>query len=195
MTTPVNYKSPMGLNIITARIEPSATMGEGSIVWHFSVILQDVRIGKNVSIGSRCEIGRGSYVGDNTRIGSGTFLPPNSIIGPNVFIGPNVTFTDDKHPYIHQAGDAPYTAEPPRVEEGASIGAGAVILPGVTIGKDARIAAGSVVTKDVVEYSMVKGLPARPRKMPVAWEPKSWTEQQSEKRRVEEAAHVARAAS
>lgn len=148
------------------------------MIWHFSVVLADVKIGQNVSIGSRCEIGRGSVIGDGTRIGSGTFLPPNSAIGQNVFIGPNVTFTDDRHPRIHEAGDEPYHAEPPRIEEGAAIGAGAVILPGVRIGKHARVAAGAIVTKDVIEYSMVRGPRARVHTMPREWEHPSWAASQ-----------------
>jgi acetyltransferase-like isoleucine patch superfamily enzyme len=164
----------MGHKLIKAYIDPSAKIGDGTIIWHFAVVLQDVKLGANVSIGSRCEIGRGSVIGENTRIGSGTFLPPNSMVGPNVFIGPNVTCTDDRHPVIHQPGDAPYTAEPPVIEEGAAIGAGAVLLPGVRIGKHARVAAGAIVTRDVIEYGMVMGKAARPRTMPREWEHPSW---------------------
>lgn len=170
----LNDRPLMGSKMIRAFIDQSARMGEGAIVWHFSVVLADVVIGDRVSIGSRCEIGRGSAIGDGTRIGSGTFLPPNSEIGKNVFIGPNVTFTDDRHPRIHEEGDAPYHPEPPRVEEGAAIGAGAVILPGVRIGKHARVAAGAIVTKDVIEYGMVRGQAAKPRTMPRQWEHPSW---------------------
>lgn len=165
----VNYKTTH--RIIDARIDPSAIIGDGSIVWHFAIVLQSVRIGKDVSIGGRCEIGRGSLIGDRTRIGSGTFLPPNSIIGEAVFIGPNVTFTDDKHPRVPDADDPPYDAQPPIVGNGASIGAGAVILPGVIIGAGARVAAGSVVTANVPPRVMVLGSPAKERPMPVSWQP------------------------
>ena len=183
-TQSVNYKGPMGMRIIKAFIDASATWGANTVIWHFARILQDVRLGDNVSIGGGTEIGRGSIVGDGTRIGANCFLPPNSVIGKNVFIGPGVIFTDDKYPYIHDASDPPYEALPPRVMDGAVIGAGAKIGPGVTIETDARVAMGAVVTNDVVEYSMVKSpIAARQRPMPAEWEPKSWTEIQSEKLR------------
>jgi UDP-2-acetamido-3-amino-2,3-dideoxy-glucuronate N-acetyltransferase len=182
-TQSLNYKGPMGMRIIKAFIDATATWGENTVIWHFARILQDVRLGDNVSIGGGTEIGRGSIIGDGTRIGANCFLPPNTIVGNNVFIGPGVVMCDDKYPYVHEEGDAPYTPLPPRIEDGAVIGAHVTIGPDVTIGKDARIAMHSCVTKEVVEYSMVKGTPARPRPMPVQWEPKSWTEQQSEKLR------------
>lgn len=116
-----------------------------------------VEIEEEVNIGARCEIGRGSKIGKRTRIGCGTFLPSNSIIEEDVFIGPNVTFTDDKYP---KANNVNYKAEPPIVKKGASIGAGSVILPGVTIGENSIIGAGSIVTKDVPPNSIVRCLPA-----------------------------------
>ena len=91
------------------------------------------------------------------------FLPSDSQIGCNVFIGPGVTFTDDRPPVVSLAAPSQYHAEPPIVEDFASIGAGAVILPGVRIGARARIGAGAVVTKDVPAETHVRGEPARMR--------------------------------
>lgn len=147
-------------------IDPSVTMGEGTRVWHYSCVLADVRLGAFVNIGSGCEIGRGSTIGDRSRIGAHVFLPPNSTVGADVFLGPNVTCTDDRHP---RAGNADYIAEPPIIEDGASIGAGAVLLPGVRIGAHARVAAGAIVTRDVPAHGHVVGMPARERAMPVQW--------------------------
>ena len=169
MPSYVNYKRPAGHLIIVAEIDATATWGEGTVIWHYSIILQEVRIGNHCSIGSRCEIGRGSRIGDYSRIGSGTFLPPNSVIGEYVFIGPNCTFTDDKTPRVPRANSAPYTPMPPVVEDGAAIGAGCVILPGMRIGRGARVAAGTVVTRDVEPGTMVCGEPGRVRDMPPAW--------------------------
>lgn len=169
MTDYLNAKKVPGFRLIEAHIDPSAILGTQSIVWHYSVVLADVRIGDHVSIGSRCEIGRGSVIGDYSRIGSGVFLPPNSIVGERVFVGPNVTCTDDRHPRVPVAGDPPYVALPPIIKDDVAIGAGAVILPGVTIGRGARIAAGAVVTDDVPPFTMVVGLPARVRAMPESW--------------------------
>lgn len=140
-------------------IDETATIGEGSTVWHYSVILANVVIGKDCNIGSRVEIGRGSTIGNRVRISSGVFLPSNSIIEDEVFIAPNCTFTDDRHP---RAGNTQiYHAEPPYLERGCSIGAGSVILPGVRIGAGAMIGAGSVVTHDVPAHAHVRGEPAR----------------------------------
>lgn len=150
-------------------IDSSAHIGIGSVVWHFARVLQDVFIGVNCSIGSGTEIGRGSKIGDQSRIGANCFLPPDSIIGVSVFIGPGVVFTDDRFPRVHFPTDPPYEALPPFVDDYASIGAGAVILPGIRIGKYARVAAGAVVTKDVPAGAMVKGEAARLRDMPGAW--------------------------
>ncbi len=139
-------------------IDPSARVADTAKVWHFAVILAGVRVGEDASIGSHSEVGRGSVVGERTRIGKGVFLPPNSNVGDDVFIGPGTVFTDDKYP---RAGNKDYNAQPPQIEDGASIGAGCVILPGIRIGKRAVIGAGSVVTSDVAAFTMVYGEPAR----------------------------------
>jgi UDP-2-acetamido-3-amino-2,3-dideoxy-glucuronate N-acetyltransferase len=172
VTTPerLNYKKAMGWAIIPTDIHPTATWGDGTMIWAYTIVLAEVRIGRDCNIGGRCEIGRGTKIGDRSRIGSGTFLPPNTIVGESVFIGPNVTCCDDRLPRVPQAGDPPYVAEPPIIEDFAVIGAGAVLLPGVRIGRGARVAAGAIVTKDVPENAMVRGLPARFRTMPDEWQ-------------------------
>lgn len=152
-------------------IEPSARIGEGSKVWHFAVILQDVEIGQDCSVGSGCEIGRGTVIGDRSRIGAHVFLPPHSLIGSNVFIGPGVHFADDRYPKVPMPGDAPYKAEPPVVEDDAVIGLGCVILPGVHIGRGAMIGAGAVVTRSVGPGEHVRGEPARTRTFSAATAP------------------------
>ena len=140
-------------------VDKTAEIGLNVTIWHFAVVLADVKIGANVSIGSRTEIGKGSVIGPNTRISSGVFLPSNSVIGRDCFIAPNVTFTDDRYP---RAGFTDsYLAEPPILEDGCSVGAGSVVLPGVRIGAGAMIGAGSVVTKDVPPKGHVRGEPAR----------------------------------
>jgi acetyltransferase-like isoleucine patch superfamily enzyme len=92
------------------------------------------------------------------RIQHGAFLPNRARIGDRVFIGPNATFTDDRYPEVNNPR---YKAEPPIVEDDVAIGAGAVILPGVRIGRGALIGAGAVVTKDVPPSAVVVGNPAR----------------------------------
>lgn len=146
---------------IHCRIEPSAKVHPTARVWHYAVILQDVVIGEDVSIGSHCEIGRGSIIGARSRIGSGTFLPPNTVVGEDTFIGPQVAMSDDRFPVIRHFLAEPYKAEPPVIGNGVSIGLGAVLLPGVTIGDGARVAAGAIVTRDVPTGQMIRGEPAR----------------------------------
>ena len=154
-------------------IDMTARVPESSPVWHYARVLANVVIGENCSIGGGTEIGRGSVIGEKTRIGANCFLPPNSAVGSHVFIGPNVTFTDDRFPKIHDMANSPYHAEPPVVGDHANIGAAAVILPGVKIGKGANIAAGAVVTGDVPDGVSVIGIPARPFVTPPRWMPRS----------------------
>lgn len=147
-------------------IDRSATVGNGSKIWHFARILGGVVIGRDCSVGGGTEVGRGSYIGDRTRIGANCFLPPNTKIGERVFVAPGVTMCDDKFPKVPAPSDPPYNAQPPVIGSYASVGAGAVILPGVKVGEYARIAAGAVVTRDVRAHSVVVGVPAREWDMP-----------------------------
>lgn len=142
-------------------IDESAQIGARTVVWHFAVIQADVRIGHDCSVGSGSEIGRGSIIGNYSRISAHVFLPANSVIEERVFIGPGCVFTDDRHP--RAGNNQTYLAEPPYIESGASIGAGAVILPGIHIGAGAMIGAGAVVTRDVAPHEHVRGEPARVR--------------------------------
>lgn len=139
-------------------IDPSAKIGKGTKVWHFAVILADVVIGENCSVGSGTEIGKGSIIGNNSRIGSNVFLPPNSSVGNNVFIGPCVTCTDDKYPEVNNAS---YHAQPPVIRDGASVGAGVVLLPGIRIGANAMVGAGSVISQNVLANEVIRGERAR----------------------------------
>jgi acetyltransferase-like isoleucine patch superfamily enzyme len=136
----------------------TAFIGERSIVWFFSQVGDGVVIGEDCVIGSNCYIGFKSRIGSRVHINHGSFLPNRSIIRDDVFIGPNVTFCDDKYP---RSGNKSYNAEPPTVEKGVSVGAGAIILPGVVLGEKCMIGAGAVVTEDVAPGMVVVGMPAR----------------------------------
>ena len=146
-------------------IDPTAKVHQTSAVWHGARILGGVVIGHNCSIGGGTEIGRGSRIGNYSRIGANCFLPPNSVVGNEVFIGPSVSMADDRHPRIHVAGDAPYTPEPPVIEDGAIIGLGAVLLPGVHIGARAVVGAGAIVCRDVPPGGHVRSEPARTKSL------------------------------
>ena len=121
-------------------------LGIGTKVWQYATICDGVTTGENCVIGSGCWIGKNVKMGNNVRIQHGAFIPNDTRIGHNVFIGPNVTMTDDKYPMVNNAS---YDRRPPVIEDNVSIGAGAVILPGVKIWRGAMIGAGAVVTKEV----------------------------------------------
>ncbi len=142
----------------TVMVSSSVVFGENCTVWQYATICDEAKLGEGVVVGSTAWIGRGTYIGDFTRIQHGAFIPNNTVIGRSVFIGPNVSLTDDKKP---KAGRF-YRPEPPILEDDCSIGAGAVILPGVRIGRGALVGAGAVVTQDVGPFTIVKGCPARP---------------------------------
>jgi UDP-2-acetamido-3-amino-2,3-dideoxy-glucuronate N-acetyltransferase len=148
---------------IINEISRLAKVGQTTKVWHFTVILADVVIGEGCNIGSHVEIGRGSVIGDGCRIGKGVFLPPNAKLGNNVFIGPGAIFCDDKFPRVNNPD---YNAQPPTIEDGASVGAGAVVLPGIRIGAGALVGAGAIVTKNVPAGAIVRGEPAREHMWP-----------------------------
>jgi acetyltransferase-like isoleucine patch superfamily enzyme len=144
-----------------ATIHDTAILQEGVrlignvTVWSNAVIGKLTVIDDGCVIGSNVYIGRDSRLGKNCHLQHGVFLPNGSILGDDVFIGPNATFTDDRYPY---SGNDHYKAEPPELKDGCSIGAGATVLPGVTIGMRAMVAAGCVVTKDVPAYAIVMGV-------------------------------------
>lgn len=133
-------------------------IGDGTRVWQFVVILPGARIGSLCNICANVLIEGDVVVGDRVTIKSGVQLWDGLRVGDGVFIGPNVTFTNDRFPRsgVRLSGFCQTI-----IEEGASIGGGAVILPGIRIGRGAMIGAGSVVTKNVDPNSLVIGNPAR----------------------------------
>lgn len=137
-------------------IHPSVIMGKGTVVWSFVIILENTTIGNDCVVGSHTFIGRNCTIGNRVRIQDKVFIPNGVVVEDNVFIGPGVVMTDDLYP----KSLTPYIAMPPVIKACCSIGAGAVILPGVTIGEYSTVGAGAVVTKDVPPYKTVKGVPA-----------------------------------
>jgi UDP-2-acetamido-3-amino-2,3-dideoxy-glucuronate N-acetyltransferase len=134
-------------------------IGEGTIVRDF-VNLYGCRIGKDCKVAAFVEVQRGVTIGDRCKIEAFAFIPSGVTIEDEVFIGPHATFTNDLHP--HAVGD--WSITPTMVRRGASIGANATIVCGVTIGEGATVGAGAVVTKDVPPGESVVGNPARPIK-------------------------------
>ena len=143
----------------TAIIEDRCTLGAGVKVWHHSQLRTGCQIGEGVSIGKSCFIDSEVSIGPHSRIQNGVSVYAGVDICSWVFIGPNVTFTNDLLP---RAGRIKWTRVATHIENGASIGAGAVILCGVRIGTFSMIGAGSTVTKDVKPFTLNYGSPARP---------------------------------
>ena len=136
-----------------------AKIGEDTNIWHFVHIRNGAEIGKNCNIGKGVYIDSDVKIGDNCKIQNFATIYKGVTIGNNVFIGPHVCFTNDIYPrsFIWNEEKIVKTI----VKDGASIGANATIIAGITIGKYAMIGAGSVVTKDVADFSLVLGNPAK----------------------------------
>ncbi len=134
---------------------------EGTTIWQFCIVLPKAEIGGNCNINAHCLIENNVIIGDNVTLKCGVYLWDGIRIEDNVFIGPNVTFTNDKYPRSKQY---PERFDNTVVKKGASIGANSTILGGVTIGENAMIGAGSVVTKDVPANTLWFGNPAKRQK-------------------------------
>ena len=127
-------------------------------IWQFCVIFPKCKIGKNCNICAHCLIENEAIIGNNVTIKSGVYLWDGIQIEDDVFIGSNVTFTNDVYP---RSKNKEWTMQKAKVCKGASIGANVTILPGITIGKNALIGAGSVVTTDIPANTIWVGNPAR----------------------------------
>ena len=136
----------------------SPHIGEGTRVWQFAVILQNARIGRDCNICAHTLIENDVQIGDSVTVKSGVYIWDGTTIEDRVFIGPCVAFTNDKMP---RSKVYPQQFSKILIKQNASIGANATLLPGVTIGQFAMVGAGSVVTRDVPDYAVVVGNPAR----------------------------------
>lgn len=133
-------------------------IGEGTRIWQFAVILDGAQIGRDCNICSHCFIESDVLIGDRVTIKNGVQIWDGLRVSDDVFIGPNVSFTNDRFPRSKQYPEKYLLTT---INSGASIGAGAVILPGIEIGSKAMVAAGAVVTKSIPPNSIVVGNPAK----------------------------------
>ncbi len=135
-----------------------SNLGAGVHVGHGALVREGNVVGAASSIGSGAHLEPGNEIGTRSRVHSGSFLA-SAFVGDDVFIGPRVVFTDDLHPPCPRYDDCKQGA---RVEDAASVGAAAVLLPGVVVGAGALVGAGAVVTTSVPPGDVVAGNPARP---------------------------------
>jgi acetyltransferase-like isoleucine patch superfamily enzyme len=135
----------------------TSEIGAGTRIWAFAHVMAGARIGGDCNICDHTFVESGVTLGDRVTIKSGVYLWEGITIHDDVFLGPQATFTNDRFPRSRQ----PFHCEGIVVRARASIGAGAVILPGVTVGEGAMVGAGAVVVKDVPARSVVVGNPAR----------------------------------
>lgn len=134
------------------------TIGADTKIWQFVVVLKGATIGKNCNICAQTLIEGDVIIGDNVTVKSGVQIWDGARIADNVFIGPNVTFTNDLFP---RSKKFPQEFSQIKILRNASIGANATLLAGITIGENAMVGAGSVVTKDVPANTVVVGNPAK----------------------------------
>jgi acetyltransferase-like isoleucine patch superfamily enzyme len=142
----------------SAVVHPSAEIGAGSMIWNWTKVRERARIGTKCNVGQCVYIDFETSIGDRCKIQNGVSVYHGVTIGDDVFVGPNATFTNDLRPRAHSTD---WQVTPTTVESGASIGANATIVCGVTLGRHCMVAAGSVVTADVPPHALVMGCPAR----------------------------------
>lgn len=150
----------------SADVDPSAQIGEGTSIWNVVQVREGARIGAECVIGSGAYIDAGVSIGDRCKLQNAVFVYHGFQVENGVFLGPGVMLLNDKHPRaVNPDGSlktaADWTVSGGLVREGAAIGGGSVILPGVTLGRHCLVGAGSVVTRDVPDHGLVYGSPAR----------------------------------
>lgn len=142
-------------------VDQPCSIGPGTKIWHFSHVMQNCKIGARCNIGQNVVISPDVVIGDNVKIQNNVSVYTGVILEDDVFCGPSMVFTNVINPRSHVTRKNEYQRT--LVKKGASIGANSTVVCGVTIGRYAFIGAGSVVTRDVPDYALVYGNPARVR--------------------------------
>jgi UDP-2-acetamido-3-amino-2,3-dideoxy-glucuronate N-acetyltransferase len=140
-------------------VDEGARIGKGTKIWHFSHVLSGAEIGENVSIGQNVNVGGGAKIGNGCKIQNNVSVYDRVEIEEEVFCGPSMVFTNVYNPRAFISRKHEY--RPTLVRRGATIGANATIVCGITIGRYAFIAAGALVREDVPDFALMAGVPAR----------------------------------
>ena len=143
----------------TSLVDDGAVIGEGTKVWHFSHIMKDARIGKNCNFGQNVCVSSGVVIGNNVKVQNNVSIYAGTIVEDDVFLGPSCVLTNVTNPRSQVVRRGIY--EKTILRRGATIGANATIVCGVELGRYSFIAAGTVVAKDVPDYALMIGVPAR----------------------------------
>jgi UDP-2-acetamido-3-amino-2,3-dideoxy-glucuronate N-acetyltransferase len=143
----------------TAVVDLPVSIGRGTRIWHFCHVMSGATIGEDSSLGQGCFVAAGAIVGNRLKAQNHISLYDGVVIEDDVFLGPSMVFTNVNNPRSAVPRRSEYRTT--RVRSGATIGANATVLPGVTIAEHAFVAAGATVTHDVPAYALVAGVPAR----------------------------------
>ena len=150
----------------TAHVSPEAAIGVGTKIWNEAQVRERARIGRECILGKGVYVGEGVVIGDRCKLENRASVFEGATLADGVFVGPHAAFLNDKRPRAvmpdgRLKGAADWQVSHTHAKEGAAIGGGALILPGVTVGRWAMVGAGAVVTKDVPDFALVLGNPAR----------------------------------
>lgn len=145
----------------TAIVDEGAQIGEGTAIWHFAHICSGSVIGERCSFGQNTMVAPGVVIGDNVKVQNNVAIYTGTTVEDDVFLGPSCVLTNVSNPRSQVSRRSLY--EETRIRRGATIGANATIVCGITLGRYAFISAGAVVTKDVPDYAMILGVPGKQR--------------------------------